>query len=31
VTRTYYGHGGMHQQTTALIEQQILPELACRE
>ena len=30
VTRTHYNMRGMHQQTLALIEQQILPELACK-
>jgi len=30
VTRTNYNTRGMHQQTTALIEDQILPELACK-
>jgi len=31
VTRTSYNTRGMHQQTTRLIEEQILPELACRD
>ncbi len=30
VTRTNYNSRGMHQQTTRLIEEQILPELACK-
>lgn len=30
VTRTHYNTRGMHQQTTRLIEQQILPALACK-
>ena len=30
VTRTNYNTRGMHQQTTALIEDQILPALACK-
>ena len=30
VTRTNYNTRGMHQQTTRLIEDQILPELACK-
>jgi CubicO group peptidase (beta-lactamase class C family) len=30
VTRTNYNMRGMHQQTIALIEEQILPELACK-
>ena len=30
VTRTHYNTKGMHQQTTRLIEEQILPELACK-
>lgn len=29
VTRTYYNHKGMHQQTTRLLEEQILPSLMC--
>jgi CubicO group peptidase (beta-lactamase class C family) len=29
VTRTHYNKKGMHEQTTRLIEEQILPELAC--
>jgi hypothetical protein len=29
VTRTNYGTKGMHQQTTRIIEEQILPDLAC--
>jgi CubicO group peptidase (beta-lactamase class C family) len=31
VTRTNYNTKGMHQQTTRLIEDQILPELACKK
>lgn len=30
ITRTNYNTRGMHQQTTRLIEEQILPELACK-
>jgi len=30
VTRTHYNQKGMHQQTIKLIEDQILPELACK-
>lgn len=30
VTRTHYRSKGMHQQTARLIEEQILPELACK-
>jgi hypothetical protein len=30
VTRTNYNTRGMHQQTTRLIEQQILPPLLCK-
>jgi CubicO group peptidase (beta-lactamase class C family) len=31
VTRTNYNTKGMHQQTTRLIEDQVLPELACKK
>ena len=30
VTRTHYNSPGMHQQTARLIEDQILPQLACK-
>jgi CubicO group peptidase (beta-lactamase class C family) len=30
VTRTHYNQRGMHQQTVKLIEEQILPTLACK-
>lgn len=30
ITRTHYNQRGMHQQTTKLIEDEILPALACR-
>ncbi len=29
VTRTHYSSKGMHQQTTRLLEEQVLPQLAC--